>query len=981
MDDVRQQYQIIDITGQKRLDDIHLARHNLLQFAETHSLEEILVATLDELERLTGSLVGFYHFYDVERHDLHLQAWSTRTSRDFCRAEGKGTHYPIAQAGVWVDCIQAGQPVIHNDYAALPHRKGLPDGHAPVLRELVVPVTRGGRVIAILGVGNKQQEYTETDVSTVSLFADLAWDIAEKKRSADRLLLAARRYELLANTSLEAFVVMTPDGKISFANKAACGMYGYRLEELLVLSIWDLEAVENEEEFRQHAERLMVSGYDRFETRHYRKGGHVINVEVSVSFLSETSEILAFYRNITQRKHIEAALQQSEERFRSIMELSPDIISILTGDGVLAYNSPAALTIHGYSDADMAERNTFDLIHPDDRSHVEKIFNMILEDPSQPRTVQYRYRNKNGTYTWMEATGANHLDNSSIKGVITISRDITVRKQSEEALRHASVVSEAANQAKSEFLANISHEIRTPMNAIVGLGYLVLQTNLSTRQQDYLTKMTTAANGLMQLLNDLLDLSKIEAGMMVLTATSFKLQPLLEHLLSLAGVGASAKELRLILTIDPQTPDYLEGDPVRLEQILLNLLANAVKFTPAGEVELAVRPLAEEDVQVTIEFAVRDTGIGLTPEQVGMIFGVFTQADTSTTRRYGGTGLGLSICLRLLALMGGEIRVESEPGRGSIFTVTACFRRGTAPVAEPEAPLDRAVAREALTGCRVLLVEDQPINQQVLQELLEQVGAHVTIAVDGREAVVAVTRVEGRYDAVLMDLQMPVMDGYEATLLLRRLRTAEQLPIIALTAHARREERERCLNVGMNDHLVKPVNPDRLYACLMQWIRPGRRQHPAPGECRPEPSVPTAPTFTSEIRSSDTAVRKILLVDDEPSGIALLKGMLPKQHRYLGATDGRLALELARKHHPDLILLDIGMPDMDGYEVCLALKKNPATAPIPVIFLTSLAEAEDIDKGFNLGAVDYVLKPFIALELNARVNTHLQLQVSKEERL
>ena len=298
-----QPYQVIvtlhDITGQKRLNDIHHARHHLLQFAETHTLEEILVATLDELERLTGSLVGFYHFYDTERQDLHLQAWSTRTGRDFCRAEGKGTHYPIAQAGVWVDCIQAGQPVIHNDYAALPHRKGLPDGHAPVLRELVVPVTRGGRVVAILGVGNKPQEYTETDVSTVSIFADLAWDIAEKKRTDDRLLLAARRYGLLTNTSLEAFVVLTPEGKISFANKAACLMYGYRLEELLGLSILDLEAVENEEEFRRHAERLMVSGYDRFETRHYRKDGQLINVDVSVSFLSETAEILAFYRDIT----------------------------------------------------------------------------------------------------------------------------------------------------------------------------------------------------------------------------------------------------------------------------------------------------------------------------------------------------------------------------------------------------------------------------------------------------------------------------------------------------------------------------------------------------------------------------------------------------------------------------------------------------------------------------------------------------------
>ncbi|MEI7614968.1 MAG: PAS domain S-box protein, partial [Betaproteobacteria bacterium] len=315
---------------------------------------------------------------------------------------------------------------------------------------------------------------------------------------------------------------------------------------------------------------------------------------VKAPYLAADGECLGLVgvsRDITERKQIEEALLQSEERFRSIMELSPDIISIITRDGVLTYNSPAALTIHGYSDTEMAERNTFDLIHPDDRSDVEKIFHMILEDPSQPRSVQYRYRNKDGTYTWMEAMGANHLDNLNIKGIITISRNITVRKQSEEALRRAREAAEAANQAKSEFLANISHEIRTPMNAIIGLGYLVLQTDLTSRQHDYLTKMATAADSLMQLLNDLLDLSKIEAGKMVLTESSFRLQPLLEHLLGLIASGTTAKGVRLILTNAPQTPDYLVGDPLRLEQVLLNLLTNAVKFTPAGEIELSVRPL------------------------------------------------------------------------------------------------------------------------------------------------------------------------------------------------------------------------------------------------------------------------------------------------------------------------------------------------------------------------------------------------------
>jgi PAS domain S-box-containing protein len=430
------------------------------------------------------------------------------------------------------------------------------------------------------------------------------------------------------------------------------------------------------------------------------------------------------------------------------------------------------------------------------------------------------YVRKDGTTLPIELrTFLLKAQNGQPEGMWAIIRDISERKRIENDLHLARRTAESANQAKSGFLANMSHEIRTPMNAIIGLGYLALQTPLTPQQRDYLKKMTTAADGLLQLLNDLLDFSKIEADKLVLEEVDFPLRPTLEQLESLMGVKAAEKGLRLSLATDPATPEHLVGDPHRLQQVLLNLLSNAIKFTAKGEVALMVCPLMSDGEQVTLEFSVRDTGIGLTSEQIAGIFEPFTQADNSTTRHFGGTGLGLSICNRLVALMGGSITVSSVPKRGSTFTFTSRFRRGSAVDAALQPVLDQG-SMTALRGRRVLVAEDQPINQQVVREVLEQVGVIVTLVADGREAVAAVVKANPGFDAVFMDLQMPNLDGYQATRLLREHLSADRLPIIAMTAHAEEEERERCSAAGMNDHLVKPVKPDRLYACLLKWVRP-----------------------------------------------------------------------------------------------------------------------------------------------------------------
>jgi PAS domain S-box-containing protein len=550
---------------------------------------------------------------------------------------------------------------------------------------------------------------------------------------------------------------------------------------------------------------------------------------VSVTALRDAEDSIIGYLLIgtdnTARKQIEAEQRQLAQRLRdhqfytrSLFESNIDALMTTDAPGIITDVNKQMEALTGCTRDELIGapfKNFFT-----DPARAEAGIKLVL---SQKKVTNYELtaRDRDGHQTVVSYNATTLYDRDRVlQGVFAAARDITERKQYEQSLREATHKAEQANRAKSEFLANMSHEIRTPMNAVIGLSYLLGQTPLDAQQQALLDKVKLASKSLLMVLNNVLDLSKIEAGELIVERAAFSLPGLLKELADVMAVEAGTKGIAFEMDAPADLPVALEGDTNLLGQILTNLLSNAIKFTERGGVTLSVRCLGGAEGRATLSFVVKDTGIGIAPEVQSHLFAPFAQADASITRRFGGTGLGLSIVKRLVKLMNGDVTLHSEPGVGSEFRVVLDFER-----ASPQAlaQLDAAGAgpdHQALLGVRVLVVDDSDTNLDVTKRILELAGASVSLANNGQEAFERLQSEPQSIDVVLMDVQMPVLGGHDATRRIRLELALTALPIIALTAGALSSERERAQAAGMDDFIIKPFDAASLVRSILRHVSP-----------------------------------------------------------------------------------------------------------------------------------------------------------------
>jgi PAS domain S-box-containing protein len=725
--------------------------------------------------------------------------------------------------------------------------------------------------------------------------------------------------------------------------------FDYYPEELArKFRLEDLEVIESGQPFVS-VERSAIDNTQYFEVHKgpiHDNDGSILGVQT-------------IFLDVSDRARAEKLLSDERDMLQTIMDHLPDFIYVKNFDGqYVVVNNAVRKILRANKIADVIGKTNFDFL-PYDQAREEQQDDQRVMSTGQPLIEREEcLRDLHGNDLWI-LTSKVPLKNTDgkITGLVGIDRDITHLKLTQDKLRAAKETADEANQAKGDFLANMSHEIRTPLNAIIGMTDLLLETHLSKSQREYLGMVQSSGESLLSLINDILDFSKIEAGKFELDVATFDIRDCLGDVMKTLGLRAYEKGIELAVNIDNSIPRYLKGDAGRIQQIVINLVGNAIKFTESGEVVLDIICDAQDGRQATLHATVSDTGIGIAQEKCDRIFDEFEQADASTTRRFGGTGLGLAISSRLVEMMHGRIWVESELGRGSKFQFTITLDVDQQKIGEPH--LHQLVD---VSGLRVLVVDDNATNRRILQDMLTNWGMAPVTATGAKQALQLLQQARQERDPiqiVISDVNMPDMDGITLAATIREHQLLEMLSIIMLTSGARPDDANRLRELGVTHHLMKPVKQSELFSTMVSTLDESSSF-----------AELAAKSGTRDKQVQQTRPLKILLAEDNSVNQKLALGILGNLgHQVIVANNGVEAVALLNDDHFDLVLMDVQMPEMDGLVATRIIRENEQAAGghIPIVAMTAHAMKGDREQCLEAGMDDYLAKPIRPHDLSRKL--------------
>ena len=783
--------------------------------------------------------------------------------------------------------------------------------------------------------------------------------LKQVEKSKNQLLELAKNLEFQKFALDQHAIVSATDtkGKIIYANDKFCDITGYSQQELLGKNHRIFESGEHDKQFFQSMwETITAGNVWEGEIKNINKDNNFSWFAATiVPLLDKTGnpfQYFAIRTDITERKQMEATINEKNRFLQDLTNTMGEGVYAVDRMGLCTFINLKGLELIGYKENEVIGKNIHNLIHHHISGKSISSSNcpilQMIKAKNNYTSEEESFINKQKIVFPVSVNASPIFINGELDGHVTVFKDISERKEQQLILHDAKEQAEEANQAKSQFLANMSHEIRTPMNAIIGMSYLTLETELSDKQYNYVHKINRSAESLLGLINDILDLSKVEAGKLELEKSDFFIQDLFNDLADVLSIKAEEQGLELLFNIDPKIPHCLIGDAMRLNQVLINLCNNALKFTESGEILVTVKMKESHSKSIMLHFSVTDSGIGINKEQQKQLFTPFNQADTSTTRKYGGTGLGLSICRKLVALMGGEIWVESIEGEGSTFSFTAEYSISS----EQMNSNPNLIEPYSLEGKKVLIVDDNEHAREIFSQLLINFNIKSNTAINAEEALDIITDKEqlAKYDVLLIDWKMPNISGVE---LLKRIpsESINQLPpILMTTAYGadKLEEELSDLSINVTQILTKPITPNTLIKSINNALNINQTS--------------TSPAY-SNIQGITSASKylsgaNLLLVEDNKFNQEVISGLLEDKMITLSiAENGLEALKLLESHSYDGILMDCQMPVMDGYTATQKIREIDTLKSIPIIAMTANVMKDEIKKMLNCGMNDHIAKP------------------------